>query len=128
MNKKQRMNEEILNHGLKLKKIFDLQEIGPVTLCKKLHRLEGKAHRMATDYCNGLIETEDYMEKKEKSTLKSLDKILGFTIKGIPCIINSDPRGYALKIDDEYVRNHNLDIYKDWGGYGILAPEFNGSR
>jgi len=35
--------------------------------------------------------------------------------------INGDPRGYALKIKDEFVRENNLTIYQDWGGYGILA-------
>ena len=124
MNKKQRRDEQILQHGLKLKRIFGLEDIGPVTLCKKLHRLEMKAHRMAEDYCNGLYETDEYFEKKENGSLKALDRILHFTEKGIPCFINSDPRGYALKIEDAYVREHKLDIYRDWGGYGILAPEF----
>jgi hypothetical protein len=29
-----------------------------------------------------------------------------------------------LKIDDDYVRKNNIDIYKDFGGYGIIAPDF----
>jgi hypothetical protein len=36
---------------------------------------------------------------------------------------NGDPRGYALKIRSEYVKNNNLDIHRDWGGYGIIAPD-----
>jgi len=39
--------------------------------------------------------------------------------------INGDPRGYALKINDKYVRENQLRIYSDMGGYGIIAPEFN---
>lgn len=39
--------------------------------------------------------------------------------------VNLDPRGYALKIDDEYMRAHNLKLHTDMGGYGILAPEIN---
>jgi hypothetical protein len=45
-----------------------------------------------------------------------------------PIFLNGDARGYALKIQDDYVRDNNLDIHKDWGGYGILAPEFDGER
>lgn len=43
----------------------------------------------------------------------------------VPVFLNQDPRGYALKIKDNYVRLHGLNIYKDWGGYGIIAPEIN---
>ena len=39
--------------------------------------------------------------------------------------INTDPRGYALKIEDSYVKEQKLDIHRDWGGYGILAPDFS---
>jgi hypothetical protein len=132
MNRKDRMNEQILKHGFRLQEIFmkdtryDYRQIGPVALAKAVHRLEVKAHRMAEDYCNGLIDSEEWLEKKEKSILKSLNQLLNFTAQGIPVFVNSDPRGYALKIDDTYVREHDLDIYKDWGGYGILAPEFDG--
>lgn len=126
MTKKDRMRDQIMTHGLKLNRIFNLNRIDPVTLSKQVHRLEGKAHRLAEDYCNGLIESEDWLEIKEKKILKSLDKILNFNSQNIPVFVNGDPRGYALKIEDDYVREHNLDIYRDWGGYGILAPEFDG--
>ena len=109
MTKKQRMNEQILQHGFKLIRIFNLPEgTLPVTLCKRIHRIEVKAHRLAEDYCNGRIESDDWQEKKENSFLKSLDKILNFKDQGIPVIINGDPRGYALKINEDYVRKHKV--------------------
>ena len=40
-----------------------------------------------------------------------------------PLFVNGDARGYALKIMDSYVMERRLDIYKDWGGYGIIAPD-----
>lgn len=40
--------------------------------------------------------------------------------------INLDPRGYALKINDDYMRAHNLKLYRDYGGYGIIAPALKG--
>ena len=38
--------------------------------------------------------------------------------------VNGDARGYALKIDDNYIRSNNFNIYRDFGGYGIIAPDF----
>jgi hypothetical protein len=36
-------------------------------------------------------------------------------------IISKDPRGYALKIKPSETPDN---FTKDWGGFGILAPEF----
>lgn len=42
----------------------------------------------------------------------------------VPVILNRDPRGYALKIDDEWMRAHrDVVLHRDWGGYGIIAPD-----
>lgn len=124
MTKKQRQAEAILHHGFKLIRAFNLpQNTSPVQLCKKVHRIEVEAHRMAEDLCNGVIDQESYADKKEQSILRRLDAILNFKAQGIPVFMNGDPRGYALKIEDEYVREHNLDIHRDWGGYGIIAPD-----
>jgi len=122
MNKKERMYNEIRTHGDNLNKIFHT-DIDNISLCKKLFRLENKGNRIALDYCNGNIKEDDFDTGKEK-ILKSVDKILNFTKLNIPVIFNSDPRGYALKIEDEYIRINNIAIHRDWGGYGILAPDF----
>jgi len=126
MNAKQRMYMRIEKHGNDLKTIFNLDG-DPIQLSKKIHMIEVKAHRLATDFCNGDngITTETWEPATEK-ILTALDKVLNFKKQGIPVFVSGDARGYALKIDDEYVRKYNLDIYKDWGGYGILAPEFDG--
>lgn len=121
MTKHDKMYQEIENHGENLNAIFHTG-LGNIELCKKLHRLEVKAHRLATDYCNGEngVNSENWDELC-KPILKQVIKILG----DCPVFLNGDARGYALKISDEYVREHNLTIFKDWGGYGILAPDFN---
>jgi hypothetical protein len=150
--KKDRMRGQILTHGFNLARIFNVctsydpaqipeepatvcfkcgklryHHGGPVALAKQVHRIEVRAHRLAEEYCNGIIdETQD--AKNEASILKALDNILNFKAQGIPVFVNGDPRGYALKIADEYVKAHNLEIHRDWGGYGILAPEFDGSN
>lgn len=119
-------NEMILRHGYRLLRLFPKakgQGFGPVELYKRLHRIEIEAFRFYERCCNEAIEDAKVV-RKELSITKRLDAILGFKATGIPVILNGDPRGYALKIDDKYVREHNIEIERDWGGYGILAPEF----
>lgn len=123
MNKKQQQAEDILQHGFKLKRIFNIgDEIGPVELCKKVHRLETTQHRLNEISCTREMTARE--EKQDEGMLDRLDAILGFKALNIPVFVNGDPRGYAFKIPSEYVREHNLDIHTDWGGYGIIAPEF----
>jgi hypothetical protein len=131
---KQTMYQQITEHGNNLNAIFNTG-IEPVKLCKSLRRLEAKAHQLATDYCNGEngVNTENW-EIKTAPILAAVRKILypnGMTGDGQKdwCIfLNGDCRGYALKIRSEYVSNNNIAIYKDWGGYGILAPDFTPSK
>ena len=125
MNRKDRQREQILQHGFKLIRAFNLpQGTSPVGLCKAVHRIENKLHQYAEDACNGVF-PEGKAGKVEKSALKRLDILLNFKAQGIPVFINGDPRGYSLKISDEYMRAHDLDLPRDWGGYGIIAPELN---
>lgn len=43
----------------------------------------------------------------------------------VPVFVNSDPRGYALKIENDWMRAHGGNLHRDMGGYGILAPDFS---
>lgn len=44
--------------------------------------------------------------------------------------VNTDPRGYALKIDNDTPEGKALieavKLHTDWGGYGILSPAIDG--
>lgn len=123
MNKRDRMKDDILKHGFNLKAIFPLNDWGPVELAKKLHRLETRAHRLAEEQCN---EDVDHSEALDRILQKAIDILGANTLPvGKAMFINQDPRGYALKIDDQFVRDNNLTIYRDWGGYGIIAPDFS---
>jgi len=123
---KETMYKRMAEHGAKLNKIFKTG-VDNITLCKKLHSLEMQAHIFTTDECNG-----DKVPKEwETETRKKIIKILGLKPSGnmspddcYPVFINGDCRGYALKISDAYIREHDTDINRDWGGYGILAPDF----
>jgi hypothetical protein len=132
MTRKKKMNADILRHGFHLKRIFfddPYTGISALQLSKSVHRIEVKAHRIAEDYCNGIID-RDAMETADAAIMKRLYKLLGKE----KCIstgvfYNHDPRGYALKISDDWTRGYTAkggEIHRDWGGYGILAPEFDG--
>lgn len=124
--KKQRMYERITKHGQDLLKIFPTaKQQDPIALCKTLLRIETKTHRAAEDYCNGVIDIEAW-EDIEHKTLDKLQSLLGKSFSEAVIHINADARGYALKIDDDWLRESGHALYRDWGGYGILAPTFDG--
>ena len=127
--KKQRQADQILRHGLALRRQFCNNDLSvfPTMLCKALRRIETKGNRLATDYCN--VEGFDpaTLERHDKRTMKRLAELLpGLPAEAIH--LNHDPRGYYLKIDDKYIRDNKIELYRDWGGYGIIAPEFTGDK
>ena len=120
MNTQERyiMNKRIKEHGDNLKAIFNLN-VDSVKLSKQLFRLENKAHRLATDYCNGLVDYE-VVEKESEKILSKVAKLLN--TNKFNMFFNTDARGYALKFFEDFSKNKK--IHKDWGGYGIIAPDF----
>ena len=133
---KVKMYENIQKHGENLNVIFNTG-IEPVKLCKSLFRLEKKAHHATTCLCNtntlDIMElnrytgydveqaTEAEQDKYFNNIKKNIIKILGKSCEN-HLIINFDPRGYALKLKPEFCKDKN--IYRDFGGYGIIAPDF----
>ena len=138
MNKKDTMYAKIERHGEELIKFFNLDKtIDPVKLSKRLFSLENKAHHATTCLCNTntlyLLELNrftgyDVKQATEKEEDEFFDKIRKRLANIIgednveKCFINHDPRGFALKIKEEYSKDF---YYHDFGGYGILAPNFN---
>lgn len=164
--------DRIAKHGQQLLAIFpNATERDPVTLCKKLRRLQSQAERHTLELCNG-DEPGDHGEEWSDrhnnalfTILNQVNVLLGNvneyqpktgakcsckrgvqrdncpTCEGtghvidfrairnrkplVPVFINRDPRGYALKIDDGWMREHNAELHRDWGGYGIIAPEID---
>lgn len=101
-------------------------------LSSKLRLIEQSAHRDAEAYCNGDIDMELW-EKREEEYITEVQKLFNNKLEGF--FVNGDPRGYALKIDDNYLRPKeaagngkykDTELQTDWGGYGILAPEITG--
>ena len=120
MNKKDKMYQQIDHHGQRLNNLFDTK-IDNVALCKKLLRLENRAYRLAEDYCNGDIDHAQY-EKTSDILLEEVALILGTDESNI--FINGDPRGYAIKFTTQFTNNNVKNMWRDMGGYGIVAPDF----
>lgn len=94
---------------------------------KRLRRVECEANRAAIAYCE--VQNYDWEKARENIEFK-VKRIFGGKLPP-GFFVNGDPRGYALKIDSgqEYESEYHPEyipdgLYKDWGGYGILAPEF----
>ena len=118
------MKGQIIKHGNDLNAIFNTG-LDPYKLCSKLHSLELKAHKIALDWCNGENGVcTDNIDSFVDPILKKVNAILKpeFEIS-----FNGDARGYSLKISDKIVTEKGLKIHTDWGGYGILSPEFDGN-
>lgn len=114
----------IFNHINALKTIYPNAPASTMdadTLYSKLRALENRAHRLAERECNEQV-PQATSERIEKEVLDALDALLGFRAHGPRPFLNGDPRGYAIKLNDRDVKAHA--IHKDWGGYGIIAPEF----
>jgi hypothetical protein len=114
----------IMAHSLNMLAIFpNATEQDPFTLYRKLRRLEARAARIALQLCNG----PDFARESEPDELFAavlfrVRKLLGD--REVPIFINRDPRGYQLKIKDDWMTAHpQFRLERDWGGYGILAPE-----
>lgn len=130
MTEKQRkiMYEKISSHGENLRTIFSFpSNVDMIPVCKKLFSLENKANRLMVDYCNGLTDTDtvDYATEKIYNTVLKILSLSHGSPLARAIIINRDPRGYALKINDDFMRSKSTILYCDWGGYGILAPDFS---
>lgn len=122
---KPQQQEQIKRHGEMIKEMFNLnKELDALKLCKLLRRLENKAHRLTTKGCNEELTKQD--EQVLSDILFKLDCILNYSKQNIKVFINYDARGYALKIKDtDEILKKFPHFSKDWGGYGIIAPEIN---
>lgn len=123
---KPEQRERIEQHGRNLLAIFtNATEKDPVKLCKRLRALERRAGAVALRLCNGPEYSggEDAVDKITNAILAKVNSLLGN--ETVPVFINRDPRGYALKIRDRWMTEHKAVLHKDWGGYGILAPEID---
>lgn len=91
-------------------------------LWRALRRIERQATQATTAYCNGEISSETCDEACEAARL-AVERVMGRVPAGF--FVNRDPRGCALKIDNEVVEIPD-GLHRDLGGYGCLAATIDG--
>lgn len=114
----------------KQKHLIWLKSIGyKIDTMYGLYGLERQAHRLAEEWCDSDMDQSELRRREAKISEHVMQLFGGKLPRGFQ--INLDPRGYALKIDDHVMKEHDQEYqrqgwwpYTDWGGYGILAPEF----
>lgn len=139
MKNKERMYERIRRHSDNLLAIFpEATERDPVNLCRKLRKLEREAAAIGLRLCNGPEHAEGEADTLCAAVLAKVNTLLGNGQgrRHVPIFINQDPRGYALKIDNIWMasklsrRAYSVaapitKLFRDWGGYGIIAPDLS---
>lgn len=121
------MYTKIKNHGENLRTIFAFKNPDTILICKKLFSLENKANKLMVDSCNGLVsdDTLDYATEKIYNKLLFILSLSHNSPLAKVLFLNHDPRGYTLKIRHSFISENNIKIFTDWGGYGIIAPDFS---
>ena len=125
--RKHSKHEAMVAHGERLKALFGLPaETNAIELYKQLCRIETRAHRRMEIQCSGpahAVKTDAEMERFEYLIMQAVRRLL--PDENVPIEINGDPRGYALKIPDDWMYLNNVtDLHRDMGGYGIICPDF----
>jgi hypothetical protein len=143
LNKRERRAAQLLAHYATFERLarhLGMEKPDGEKISVALFKLEKLAHDGATAYCNGeyflpnsrlrhspyaFSRTEGAWDTFGKDVADELEKLLGKLPPGF--FVNGDPRGYALKIDNECAEGKALiaacKLHTDWGGYGILSPE-----
>ena len=108
------------NHIKDLAALAKIEDYDALELYQGLKKLDNAVCRYNENCCN----LPDYDDpKKEANHIKRVKALFGGKLpKGF--FINGDPRGYALKINDPKKHYPRINLYQDFGGYGILAPDF----
>ena len=110
--------EQIHKHGTDLIALFpNAIETDPNKFYHRLRLIEKKAERHSEQLCS----SEYYCNHVDHEAIhdRLTDRLHKLCGSDRPWL-NQDPRGYALKID----LADGEHLYNDWGGYGIIAPDF----
>lgn len=112
---------EIINKERQYKALdarYGIKERNIDTFFRSLRRYEVKISRMNAWACER--ENFEWPENFDETIAKKL--AAKFECPQLfleEFYLNGDPRGYALKLN---IPNNEYSIYRDLGGYGILAP------
>ena len=108
---------------------FAKEDTNPRSVAKSWAIFEGKLNRLAIAMCNDSKNAEqagkDFNDLKIRLQCKLPKLFKNSEAFEKAFIVDSDPRGYALKLDRRNLPEnwYVLGLYNDWGGDIILSPE-----
>jgi len=134
LNRRERKAQALLAHYATCERLAVYLGASPEKVNGKeasalLSKLERRGQYRALCLCNDSSYTEGNSRRCKESIFREIETLFGKLPSGF--FVNSDPRGYALKIDNENPEGKALieacQLHTDWGGYGILSPEITGN-
>jgi len=123
--------KRIDKHISQLRAVFPaLSKRSPEDIEGVLYHHERRAHRAAERLCNDSSYGNERYERDVEPIKAELRRFLGLDETKIRVHVNGDPRGYAIEISDVDIgalRDKGVVDFdrRDWGGYGILWPDFD---
>lgn len=116
------MQESAYRHVNNLINLYGPIKVTQESFWRRVRRAECRVTTANELSCEGRI-SETRLEKIRKGALNNVLKCFqNPDLIAADLFVNGDPRGYALKLKLE---DRRVDLYTDWGGYGIVAPEPN---
>lgn len=110
-----------------------LSVAGDVQALRRLALIEQKLHKWAEDACS--VQLDERTERRRETMRREmLDEVrVMLPLVSLAVMLNGDPRGWALKLDDEKLGDfydHDVPaserLARDWGGYFLLSPDAQG--
>ena len=123
MSHKLNKTEIRVKHLKNLEDILDVSSVEIKYVFAQLKGIEMRGHKLAEKYCNGEIDSAQWDNEIDLIKGRMRKLLSPNVLKNIH--LNGDPRGYFLKIDNDYMRiiRGQCQLETDWGGYGIICPE-----
>ena len=122
-----RLSRKVIQERQRIGRALGLTDSEIKEVFPKLIQIEKRGRELSEDACNGKV-SEAYFEHNLELIRKRLYKMLPECVSK-EILLNTDPRGYFLKLPPEFVKDLKPDIPTDWGGFGIICPyEAGGAR
>lgn len=115
--------EQISRQIAAITRVFGALNVETQTAWRIFRRAEKKMRRASEMYMSFADYGREHLNVVQRSVSRSVLGCFADPSKiGRALVVNTDPRGYALKINGEFARNSG--IYTDFGGEMVLAPEY----
>lgn len=102
--------------------VVALQTIGFTGSLEDLVKIERKVRNAATRLCNDYTYSQERFDSVKDRAREQVASLFGGSLPN-GFYLNCDPRGSALRLDCE-VTEIPQGLFKNFGGDGVLAPEF----